>query len=243
VPAWVPAVGLTFLLLVATLWLARRSSAILRETDEPIASDAGGPESRRLEPALTPSVLGANVALTQGLLVGLLAGGVVVFEIPWAAAGLGPAAFDRAVETAGLGLGLGGLLWLASEAAGRLADAAGLVYDERLRERLAPDSTAGWVGLFVVILPLVAVAEELLFRGAVIGVTAVGLSVSPWFLAGVSTVAFALGHGAQGRVGMAATGLLGAVLAVAFVLTGSLPVVILAHYVVNALEFAVHEAR
>jgi membrane protease YdiL (CAAX protease family) len=55
-------------------------------------------------------------------------------------------------------------------------------------------------------------------------------------------VAFALGHGAQGPAGVAATGVLGFVLAAAFVLTGSLLVVVVAHYLVNALEFVVHEA-
>jgi membrane protease YdiL (CAAX protease family) len=37
------------------------------------------------------------------------------------------------------------------------------------------------------------------------------------------------------------TGLLGFALAVTFVLTGSLLAVIVAHYLVNALEFIVHE--
>jgi membrane protease YdiL (CAAX protease family) len=40
---------------------------------------------------------------------------------------------------------------------------------------------------------------------------------------------------------MAVTGALGFVLAAAFVVTGSLLSVIVAHYLVNALEFVVHE--
>lgn len=47
--------------------------------------------------------------------------------------------------------------------------------------------------------------------------------------------------GAQGRLGIIVTGLLGFVLAAAFVLTESLLVVVVAHYLVNALEFAGHE--
>jgi membrane protease YdiL (CAAX protease family) len=180
------------------------------------------------------------VAITQGLLLGVLVGGMFAFDVPWIAVGLGHVTLDRTLAI-GLGLGIG--LWLAGEAVGRVADAAGIGYDERLRERLAPETLPGWAGLFGLALPLVALAEELLFRGAVIGATAAGFGVSPWLLAGISSVAFALGHGAQGRVGVMATGLLGAALAVAFVLTERLLVVVAAHYVVNALEFGVHEYR
>jgi hypothetical protein len=40
---------------------------------------------------------------------------------------------------------------------------------------------------------------------------------------------------------MVVTGALGFALAAGFVLTGSLVVVVVAHYLVNALEFTVHE--
>jgi len=65
--------------------------------------------------------------------------------------------------------------------------------------------------------------------------------VNVWALAVVSSLAFALGHGAQGRVGVVVTGALGFVLAAGYVATGSLLVVVVAHYVINALEFLVHE--
>ncbi len=244
-PAWAPFAGLTLVLVVAVLWLARRSADFLREVPtervDPSGPAPAASGQADAESVLTPSVLLANVALTQGLLFATIAGAIFVFEIPWRAAGLGSATLVWGFDGLGLGLGLGIVLWLGSEIAGRIADVAGVAYDERLRKRLAPDSALGWAGLFVLVLPLVAAGEELLFRGALIGVMAAGFGVSPWFLAGVSTVAFALGHGAQGRVGIAATGLLGAVLAAAFVLTGSIVVVIVAHYVVNALEFGVHE--
>jgi membrane protease YdiL (CAAX protease family) len=57
----------------------------------------------------------------------------------------------------------------------------------------------------------------------------------------VSSVAFALGHGAQGRVGIVVTGTLGLGLAGLFVVTDSLLAVVIAHYLVNALELGVHE--
>jgi membrane protease YdiL (CAAX protease family) len=74
-----------------------------------------------------------------------------------------------------------------------------------------------------------------------VGALSTGFGVSPWLLAAGSSVAFGLGHGAQGRAGVAVTGALGFVLAAAYVLTGSLLAVVLAHYLVNALEFVVHE--
>ncbi|PSQ23595.1 CPBP family intramembrane metalloprotease domain-containing protein, partial [Halobacteriales archaeon QS_9_67_15] len=73
------------------------------------------------------------------------------------------------------------------------------------------------------------------------GAPGAAFGVSPWALAVVSSVAFALGHGAQGRVGVAVTGALGLALAAGFILTDSLLVVVVAHYLVNALEFLVHE--
>jgi membrane protease YdiL (CAAX protease family) len=91
------------------------------------------------------------------------------------------------------------------------------------------------------VLPVVAGFEELLFRGVLVGALSVGFDVSPWLLAVASSVVFGLGHGAQGRLGVLVTTSLGLVLAAAFVLSGSLLLVVVAHYLVNALEFVVHE--
>ena len=112
---------------------------------------------------------------------------------------------------------------------------------ERLRELLAPETLRGWVLLLVVVLPAIAGFEELLFRAALVGGFAAGFGVSPWLLAVPSSVAFAAGHGAQGRLGVLVTGLLGFALAAAFVLTDSLLVVVVAHYAVNAVEFVAVE--
>ena len=64
---------------------------------------------------------------------------------------------------------------------------------------------------------------------------------APWLLAGLSSVAFASGHGAQGRVGVVVTGALGFGLGALFVVTERLPAVVLAHYLVNALSFPVND--
>jgi membrane protease YdiL (CAAX protease family) len=120
-------------------------------------------------------------------------------------------------------------------------DSTGVDYSESLRAHLAPESLRGWVVLLGVVLPIIAGFEELLFRAALVGVLAAGFGVSPWALAVASSVAFAVGHGAQGPGGVAVTGVLGFALAAAFVLTGSLLVVVVAHYLINALEFVIHE--
>ncbi len=183
----------------------------------------------------------ANVASTQALFAGVVVTAAWYFSIPVAAFGVtagSPAAGLRAVA---LGVGFGSVLWLANELATTVADAAGAAYDESVRGLLAPDSAGGWVGLLLVVLPLVALAEELLFRAALVGVPAAGFDVSPWLLAVVASLAFALGHGAQGQVGVVVTGLLGLVLAAGYILTGSLLVVVVAHYVINTLEFLFHE--
>ncbi|MXR41287.1 CPBP family intramembrane metalloprotease [Halobaculum sp. WSA2] len=207
---------------------------------------AGGAEA-----SMSPGALLANVALSQGLFGAMLVAAAVWAGVPAAALGLVPPA--TATDVA-LGAGLGATLWLASEAAGRLAERVGIEVNESLRGALAPDTALGWAVLLLAVLPTVALFEEFLFRAALVGALSVGLDAPawlpaavlgtdpwPWLLAGASSVAFALGHGAQGRAGIVATGVLGFVLAGAFVLTGSFALVAVAHYVVNAVTLVVHE--
>ena len=204
---------------------------------EPTATDSGESSAADLS---TPSLL-ANVAVSQGLFGALLLLGAWYAEIPLWAFGIGSGVTDpRAVA---LGVGLGVALYAANEASAAVGARFGLgVGDgQRLRGALAPETASGWILLLAVVLPIIAGFEELLFRGAIVGVVSSGYSVSAWAMAVVASGAFALGHGAQGRLGVLVTGALGFVLAAAFVLTGSLVVVIVAHYLVNALEFVVHE--
>lgn len=254
-PGWAPFLGFVTVLTLGVLFVARRSTAML-EKPAPAPSSLGeptpgdprlGPDPEPQTPArptardLSTRALLANVAATQAIVAGIVAGAILFFEIPQSALGLGDGRWVWGLGALAIGLGLGIGLWLASEATGRLADAAGFAYDENLRELLAPDSATGWLALVLVVLPIIAVGEELLFRAALIGVPAAAVDVSPWVFVLVSSGLFALGHGAQGRVGIVATGGLGLVLGGVFVLTESLVVVVLAHYVVNALEFGVHE--
>ncbi len=187
-------------------------------------------------PSLSTGALLANVAVTQGLFGGVLAVGGFYFMIPLSAFGVG----GETLALLAVGVVLGVVLWVGNELAGALADAAGVTADESLRELLSPGSPLGWAVLFGLVLPTVALVEEFIFRAAVIGVPAAGFGVPVWALVPVSAGVFALGHGAQGRAGVAVTGGLGLVLAGAYALTGSLLVVVVAHYLVNAIEFLVH---
>ncbi|ODR79923.1 hypothetical protein BG842_23935 [Haladaptatus sp. W1] len=188
------------------------------------------------EAEFTPGTLLVNVALSQGLFGVVLVVAAVLAAIPADALGL------ERVTVAQLGIGvlLGVGLYAANEVGQRVADAFGIDYEDGLRELLTPDSLGGWVVLLALVLPIIAGFEELLFRSSLVGVFAAGYGISPWFLVVASSVAFATGHGAQGPAGVLVTGTLGAVLASAFVLTGSFLVVVVAHYLVNALEFVVH---
>jgi len=190
-------------------------------------------------PALsTPAVL-ANVAISQGMFAVLVVSLAWYTEIPaWA---FGLASESLTLGAVGTGIVVGGVLYILNEAAATIARQWGLSTPTALREALAPASTAGWAVLLGVVLPIIAGFEELLFRGALVGVAHAGFGISPWLLAVGSSVAFALGHGAQGRLGIIVTGLLGVGLAIVFIYTGSLIVVMVAHYVINALEFVVHE--
>ncbi len=192
-----------------------------------------------------------NVALSHGLFGGVIVAAAWYWAIPSDALGIGPGVpiggpvvgvYPVAgVDAVALGIVAGIALYLANEAMAALADASGIEYSETLRELLAPESGRGWVVLLGGSLPIVAVVEELLFRAAAIGVVAAGFGLSPWALAVVSSIAFGFGHGAQGRAGVLVTAVLGFALAALFVATWSLLVVVVAHYVVNALEFVVHE--
>ena len=200
---------------------------------------AGARQMATAPATMSTMALLANVAVSQGAFGLLLVAGGWFTEIPLGAFGLD--ASTVSVATLALGIGLGVALYAANEVGATVGERLGIGADEGLREALAPSTPAGWAILLLLVLPIIAGFEELLFRGVLVGVFAAGFGVSPWVLAGLSSVAFALGHGAQGPAGVVVTGLLGFVLAAAFVVTGSLFVVFVAHYLVNALEFVVHE--
>lgn len=190
---------------------------------------------------LTPIMLLANVAFTQALVAIVLVAAAWYFSIPAWAFGIGTARLEGVIAVFGAGVLFGVILWAGNEVLTAVIDRLGISYDERVRQLLAPETRAGWLFLFLAVLPLIATTEEILFRAALIGVPYAGFGISPWVLAILSSVVFAFGHGAQGRVGIAVTGILGFALAAGYIISESLLLVVVAHYVINALEFLVHE--
>jgi len=249
-PLFAAAVAVLTAALLVLSWASARAMAADRSAGAtPAAEDGGGPPEGTAGPgrvareeSLRPSfptgrALLANVLLTHGLLVAATAAAVWYAGVPPAVLGVAaPAA--RAVAT-GLGAGLG--LYLASETASALADRLGLQHEERLRGLLAPAGPIDWAVLLLAVLPTIAVAEELLFRGVLVGAVGAGFGLPGPALVVAAAALFGLGHTAQGGVGVAVTATLGLVLGVAFLWTGSLLAVAVAHYVVDALEFVVRE--
>ncbi|WP_336329014.1 CPBP family intramembrane glutamic endopeptidase [Haloarcula sp. CGMCC 1.2071] len=265
-PEWAAFVGLTGFLLTALLGLARLSQGAVRSDggvsstvdSTSMATEPQNPtlprfetqraaaQRRQMQDTLAPNDLStgallANVAFTQGLFGVLLVASAFYFEIPASAFGITADALSTGLPAIAVGIGAGVGFWLGNELAAALADGFGVAFDESLRELLAPDSAGGWLLLLGGVLPVIAVVEELLFRAAAIGVPVAGLDAPAWAMAIVASVAFALGHGAQGRVGIVVTGTLGLALAGLFIATNSLLAVVVAHYLVNALELVVHE--
>ncbi|MFC7044921.1 CPBP family intramembrane glutamic endopeptidase [Halobacteriaceae archaeon GCM10025711] len=228
-PEWSLFAGIAALVTLTLVTLARASQGVVTEQPAP------APAQERMSPEL----LLANVALSQGLLAVVLALGAWYAAIPLAALGLGPDALGAGAVLVGVAVGVA--LYAANEGMALVAKRVGVGYAEDLRELLAPASAREWTVLLVAVLPIIAGFEEFLFRSVLVGAVAAGFGVSPWLLAVGSSVLFGFAHGAQGLGGMLVTGTLGFILAAAFIATDSLLVVVVAHYLVNALEFVVHE--
>ncbi|MFC6836527.1 CPBP family intramembrane glutamic endopeptidase [Halomarina ordinaria] len=254
---WAAFVGLTVVVLCSLLVLARLSqesvgtvtradgsvgSVSLTEFDPPSDRAASRADGGTLTP---PSEYGTgtllvNVALSQGVFAAALVAAAWYTQIPLPALGVDPAVpLSTGLPALGVGVAAGVGLYLLNALGAASAPAFGIEADDTLRELLTPESPGGWVLLLGGVLPLIAGFEELLFRAALVGVPAVGFGLSPWLLAVGASVAFAFGHGAQGRAGIVVTGVLGFALAAVFVVTNSFLAVVVAHYLVNALEFVV----
>lgn len=219
-PAWtvfsIVSVGLAMLVVA----LARQTAALLDDPDGPLAR-------------LSRRALYLNVVVSHGLVIGVLGVTVLLTGIPHGSLGLD--GMPRPAAVLGLGLGLIAL----NEESERVADAFDAA-ENSLREFLEPETAVEWGLLLGVALPLVAVAEELLFRGALIGAVGTGTDLPAVLLIGGSAVAFGGAHTAQGWAGVGMATVIGLVFGIAFHLTGSLWLVIIAHYLVDLVEFVVH---
>ncbi len=209
--------------------------------DPPQGLPEGSPAAETLTGGaeLSGGALLANVAASQGTFTVVLVLAAVATGVPAAVLGVSWAALGVRPLAVGVALGVG--LSAANQGAVALFRRLDVGFSEDLRELLAPETPAGWAGLVLGVLPLVAAFEELLFRAILIGAFSTGFGLDPWLLVVASSVLFAAGHGAQGPGGVVVTGTLGVVLGAAFVVTGSLATVVVAHYLVNLLEFVVHE--
>ncbi|MFB6105038.1 MAG: lysostaphin resistance A-like protein [Halobacteriaceae archaeon] len=230
-PAYPSFVGIALVIAIAVVGLARVSQAAAHGPDADDSVDA--------TESLPTGALLVNVLLTHGVVVILIGVTAWIAAVPHPVLGLGPA--TRGISAGVLGVAAGVVVYLLDEVLTVLARAVGLVPSERLRESLSPSSVGGWVTLFVGVLPVVAFAEELLFRAALVGVATTGLGAPVWLAVAGSSLLFGAAHGVQGPGGVIVTGVLGVALAGVFLASGSLLTVVVAHYLVNVLEFVVHE--
>jgi membrane protease YdiL (CAAX protease family) len=248
VSRWVAFAALTLVVVAFLLASARASERVVSELTTQSEPSQGldelddGADHLDVAGQLGPRATGeqrvsalallANVGVSHALFAGILIAGIWLAEIPVRALGLETDSIG--LEAIAVGIAVGAALAAGNAALGRVVDADP---SARLRELLTPATTRGWALLLAVVLPIIAGFEELLFRGILVGAFAAGFALSPWFLAVGSSIVFAAGHGAQGRLGIAVTGVLGLALATVFVVTDSLLVVVIAHYIVNAVEF------
>lgn len=252
-----------WLLAVAVVILARASAGLIASSDEPDSQESRdaivGPDPlsetndnlyetsqdpfgdatvHSLETISTDMLL-LNVLVTQGGVIVLLAAGAILTGVPLEAIGISSVLLDTGVILLGLSVGLG--LYLVNELLSVFARWFGYVPEDLLRSALTPDTTPGWLLLVSVILPLVAIGEELLFRAALLGATPLVSGVPTLAILLVSSLLFGLAHAVQGRAGVVVASVLGLGLGSAYLVTGNLLVVVIAHYLVNVLEFVVHE--
>lgn len=249
-----------WLLAVAVVALARASASMIASTGDAAPTESReGPESlqQRGAPlseappapqeedtvpsidAMSTDILLLNVLVTQGGVILLVAAGAVLASVPMAALGVPSSLLDVGMLSLGLAVGLG--LYLLNEILSVFARRFGSVPEDFLRSALTPDTTEGWILLVSVILPLVALGEELLFRAALLGATPLVSGVPTLGILLISSLLFGLAHAVQGRAGIGVASVLGLGLGSAYLVTGNLFVVVLAHYIVNLLEFVVHE--
>ncbi|HEX2912956.1 MAG TPA: type II CAAX endopeptidase family protein [Chloroflexia bacterium] len=107
------------------------------------------------------------------------------------------------------------------------------IYSPELMKNLIPRNQLEWV-LIIIPLFLAVALEEMLFRALLIG--GYSVVVNPWAMALASSVVFGMMHSPQGILGIVLTGLVGLLFGAVFIITGSLLVVIIAHFAVNFLQ-------
>lgn len=133
---------------------------------------------------------------------------------------------------------LGGSLAVVAHLAIVALEARGFAYNDDADAFLQPRSLGEWMVVLGFTLPVISVAVVLLFFGVFVGAVAGAWGVSPWLLAPASTVAFAATVRSKGVAGMTGTTVAVGLLGVVYVATGSLPLVLVALYVMQFVTFA-----
>lgn len=177
----------------------------------------------RLPPELLAEVTRRELYLSSSLALWILAAVTAAAAL---ASGFTPATLGLIAPGAGTLLG-----WTLAALAGGVGVLA-LFRALRVRESplvayllpRTPRERAGWIGVSLT----AGICEELVFRGFLIPAL-LAVSGSTALAVGLSSTVFGLLHAYQGVVGVVRTGLLGLLLALPFLLTGSILPSILAH--------------
>ena len=169
-----------------------------------------------------------SVALSLSMITSLTV--AVIFWQDVAAESIGWTVGDARLELAwGAGATVVGLAltWILT----RLAALAG--WEESPLAVMLMPRDAGEKRGFLLLSGVAAVCEEVLFRGFLLWVFVSWLE-SPWVAAGIVSLSFGLSHGYQKLAGVLRAAVLGMLLAVPTLLTGSLFPAIVAHFWINA---------
>lgn len=148
------------------------------------------------------------------------------------------------VATVAEGVALGFALYALAIVVGVAGEVAGLPTDRSALATMRPDRAAQWPVHLVAVLPLLALYEELLYRGLVVGATFTALYplVGPTrsLLIVVSAAVFGATHLHMGRGGALQATAIGLGLVVAALARDSLVVAVVGHYVLNVLAQGTH---
>ena len=208
--------GVALLLLIGLPALAARDAG--REVDESQFEQAG-----RFRRAIYVSIAVSLLLIAGFALVIARWQGVAGEALGWT---VGPISVALAWAAGTTVVGLGAA-WLISVLGGKLG-----LEESRLAYLLMPRD-AGEKRAFVLLAGVGAVCEEYVYRGFSLHILADWFGF-PWIAAGVTAVSFGLSHGYQRLAGILRAAVLGVILAVPVVQTGSLFPAIVAHFWINA---------
>jgi len=129
----------------------------------------------------------------------------------------------------GLGIGLFVPLFFGAAFLDRVLQATGFSAPQKTASLFSPIGGWGQILLALVMVVIVAIAEETIFRGYLL-LRFRGLNLGNTSAAILSAVIFSLGHGYEGASGMVTVGVLGLAFAVVYIWRKSLVAPIIMHF-------------